>query len=314
MKNHNVIKYASKIQGCIFGVAIGDALGMPSEGLSKNEIIEKYGIITDYTTPKNHFRNILEAGEYTDDTEQTICIIKSITKDGFNKDIFINELINWYKNNPVGIGPTSQKSIEYLINNNYNGVDSKTCGAAMRVSPLGLYYYDNIEELKTKIIESSKLTHNNNEAIAGALAIGYIVSYCFKYCGDMSSSYLDKNRLLMETSNFIKEFSVEFAEKINHISNLKSIEEGYKLFGTGMDAIECVPSAILTFYLTDDFKTGMIYAVNAGGDTDSLGSIYGAIAGTCYGINSIPKKWIDGIKNKNYLMNLADYLTNLMNK
>jgi ADP-ribosylglycohydrolase len=92
---------------------------------------------------------------------------------------------------------------------------------------------------------------------------------------------------------------------------METVEEGYELFGTGMDAIECVPSAILTFYLTDDFKAGMIKAVNAGGDTDSLGCIYGAIAGTYYGFNNMPERWVKGIKNRDYLISLADYLHSL---
>ncbi|WP_292460032.1 ADP-ribosylglycohydrolase family protein [Methanothermococcus sp.] len=312
--------YKIKIQGCIFGTAIGDALGMPSEGLTKNEIISNYGIIDDYLPPKNHFKDILNAGDYTDDTEQTICLIKSITKEGFDKNLFIKELIKWYRNNPVGIGPTSKKAIESLINGNYNGLNSKTCGAAMRVSPLGIFYYDNPYKLKNAIIEASKITHNNSEAIAGALAIGFLVSWGLNNNLTMNNS-LSKSvktfrcnhskNFISKLAEFIEDISEEFAEKILIIKKIKTIEEGYELFGTGMDAIECVPSAILTFYLTNDFKTGMIKAVNAGGDTDSLGCMYGAIAGTYYGYGNIPKKWINGIKNKDYLMSLADYLHSL---
>ena len=310
-------RYKHKIRGCIFGVAIGDALGMPSEGLTKDEIISNYGKIDDFLAPKNHFKNILNAGDYTDDTEQTICLIKSITKGGFDRNLFINELIKWYKSKPVGIGPTSKKAIENLINGNYGGIDSKTCGAAMRVSPLGIFYYDNLPELKNTIIEASKITHNNNEAIAGALAVGFLVSWCLKSSSNTDKSLLESGEtfrfchhkdFISRLADFISDVSEEFAERILDIEKIKTVEEGYKIFGTGIDAIECVPSAILTFYLTDDFKTGMIKAVNAGGDTDSLGSIYGAIAGTYYGFEDIPERWITGIKNKYYLMSLADYL------
>ncbi|AEH06583.1 ADP-ribosylglycohydrolase family protein [Methanothermococcus okinawensis] len=316
--------YKNKVLGCVLGTAIGDALGMPAEGMTKNEIISNYGRIEEYLPPKNHFKNILNAGDYTDDTEQTICLIRSITKEGFDKNLFVKELIKWYKNNPIGIGPTSKKAIEKLINGDYSGIDSKTCGAAMRISPLGIFYYDNPKMLKEAIIEASKITHNNSEAIAGALTVGFLVSWCLNNSSynnnininnssESSKTFLYNHpkNFISELVKFIRDISEVFAEKILLIKKIRTLDEGYELFGTGMDAIECVPSAILTFYLTDDFKTGMINAINAGGDTDSLGSIYGAIAGTYYGINHIPEKWVMNINNRHYLTELGNYLFNL---
>ncbi|MDK2790518.1 MAG: hypothetical protein PWP15_1025 [Methanothermococcus sp.] len=292
----------SKFRGAILGLSIGDALGMPSEGLTKEEIKLNYGKIEDYSSPKNHFEGILTAGDYTDDTQQTIAMIKSIKPEGFSMELFIKNLIDWYNNSPIGMGPTSEKAIKNLINGNYEGVNSKTCGAAMRVAPLGLYYYDNLLELKKHVIESSKITHNNKDAIAGALTIAFFVASCLGNQDCKNKEYLKK------CSEFVSDVSEDFAEKILLIKSMDSVEKGYEEFGTGINADECVPSAVHTFFATGNFRDGMIFAVNAGGDTDSLGSMFGAIAGAHYGFHNIPKKWVEGIKNRDYLISLADYL------
>jgi ADP-ribosylglycohydrolase len=239
----------NKFKGCFVGLAIGDAMGMPSEGLTKEEIKSTYGIIEDYKNPENHFKGYLKAGQYTDDTQQTIALAKAITKEGFSKELFIKNLIEWYKNEPRGVGPTSEKVIKNLINGKLEGIDSKTCGAAMRVAPLALYCR-NLNELKKNIIEASKITHNNDEAIAGALAVGFFIFNALK----------DRKEggLLTECGKFVKDICPKFSEKIELIKDIRDVEEGFEIFGTGMDAIECVPSAILCFLRTNNFKDAII--------------------------------------------------------
>jgi len=118
-------KMLEKFQGSILGLSIGDAIGMPAEWFTKEEISEKYGIIDRFLDPKNKFDGILKAGNYTDDTDQMIAILNSFDEYGFNKEIFIQELIKWYKRDPIGIGSTSKKAIQKLIEGDRSGVDSR---------------------------------------------------------------------------------------------------------------------------------------------------------------------------------------------
>ncbi|ABR55389.1 ADP-ribosylation/Crystallin J1 [Methanococcus vannielii SB] len=296
-------KMLEKFQGSIFGLAIGDALGMPSEWLTSEEIKEKYGVIDDFLEPRNKFEGILKAGTYTDDTDQMIAILKSFDDSGFNNEIFIQELIKWYKRNPIGIGSTSKKAIQKLIEGDKTGCNSSSSGSAMRVGPLGLYYYDNYGKLKETTIEATKLTHNSPEAIAAALSVAFFVAESIN--GEKSEKSVEK------CSKFIEDISLTFSEKIMSIANLSSPKEAYDFFKTGLDATECVPSAISGFVLTNSFKEGMISVVNAGGDTDSMGSMYGAISGAYYGIKDIPNNWTFRIKDKELFYELSKKLHHL---
>ncbi|XRP96704.1 ADP-ribosylglycohydrolase family protein [Methanocaldococcus sp. 16A] len=296
-------KMKDKVFGCVFGAVIGDALGMPTEGLKKDEIKNIYGFVDDYVEPKNYLAGKVKKGEWTDDTEQAIFIIKSLDKNGIDIEKFASYLIKWGEKKPPHIGLTSLKAIEKLKNHDFSGVDSPTCGAAMRIYPIAILFYDNINKLKDEVIKSSKITHNHPEAIAGALAIAFFVSNALKERKDF--------RLLDECYNYIKEVDENFANLILKIKEFDDIDSAYDYFGTGVLAKEVVPSAIATYLLTDNFKDGMIKCINAGGDTDSLASMYGAMAGAYFGFKKIPKNWIDGLKNKDYVFNLAEYLYKL---
>nr|1T5J_A Chain A, Hypothetical protein MJ1187 [Methanocaldococcus jannaschii] len=299
----SLVKMRDKILGSVFGAVIGDALGMPTENLTKEEIKKLYGFVDSYVEPKNYLAGKLNKGEWTDDTEQAICLIKSLTKEGIDIKKFANCLIAWKNKNPPDIGLTSLMAIDKLENNDYSGVDSSSCGAAMRIYPLGIVFHNNLKKLKEEVIKASKITHNNKTAIAGALAIAFFVSSALKDRKDFS--------LLDECYNYIKDIDEEFAKKLLEIKNFNNLDYIYDYFGTGVKTDEVVPSAIATYLLTDNFKEGMLKCINAGGDTDSLASMYGAMAGAYYGFKNIPKEWIDGLKNKEVIFELAERLYHL---
>ncbi len=291
-----------KFQGCILGAAIGDALGMPTENLSKEEIKELYGKVVDYVDPKNHFRGILRRGEYTDDTELTICLIKALDKGGINISKFVRNLIGWFKRNPKGIGSGTRKAIEKLMRGDFSGSNSKGVGGAIRVHPLGLLFFDNLRKLKEEVIKSTKITHNTRESISAALAVAFFVSKALLNRKDIN--------LLNECYKFVRNVDEKFGCLILDIKRIQNFENAYNYFGT-KKSYGVVPSAIATFLLSKSFEEGMIECVNAGGDTDSLASIYGAIAGAYWGINKMPKRWLKDLKNKEYLISLANYLYEL---
>ncbi|ACV24074.1 ADP-ribosylglycohydrolase family protein [Methanocaldococcus fervens] len=299
-------KMKDKVFGSVFGAVIGDALGMPTENLTRDEIRKIYGFVDDYVEPKNYLAGKLSKGEWTDDTEQAICIIKSLTKEGVDIKKFANCLIAWKNKNPPDIGITSLTAIEKLENNDYSGVNSSSCGAAMRIYPLGIVFYNNLKKLKEEVIKVSKITHNNKTAIAGALAVAFFVSSALRDEKDFS--------LLDSCYEYIKDVDEEFAKKLLELKNFKSKDffDIYDYFGTGVLTEEVVPSAIATYLLTSNFENGMLKCINAGGDTDSLASMYGAMAGAYYGFKSIPKKWINGLKNRDYIYKLAKKLYELV--
>jgi ADP-ribosylglycohydrolase len=138
-----------RFRGCLLGVAVGDALGMPVEGYTAYEIESKFGPVRDMMpAPKGHFHSGLAAGQFTDDTEETLLLAESmIESSGFSAERFSDKLRSWGslwtldENLNRGIGFTTRSSVENMLAGTSwqeSGLNIPTCGSAMRAAPIGL--------------------------------------------------------------------------------------------------------------------------------------------------------------------------------
>ena len=297
-----------QFKSCILGVAIGDALGMPVEGLTKNEIKNRYGIVKDFLP--SPFGDLKE-GEWTDDTEQMILLAESILETTyFNPENFAKKLKNWYieSKNPR-IGPTTSRALRNLINGlpwDRAGVYSDTCGAAMRVMPIGLVYHFSLNLVEKYAIISASITHKGTAALGGAVAIAVAIA-CL--CMDFK-----KDEIVKEVVERVRKHDDLLAEKIEyayHISD-KDVDFAVYKLGNTMSALDSVPMSFYCYFSSKNFEECVVKAVNAGGDTDSIAAMAGAMKG-CES-NEIPEKWIKKLKNYDYLANLAEKLYELHEK
>ncbi|RLI77476.1 ADP-ribosylglycohydrolase family protein [Archaeoglobales archaeon] len=293
-----------QFKGCILGVAIGDALGMPVEGLTRNKIKELYGKVKDYLpSPYNDFK----AGEWTDDTEQMITLAESILETVYlSPENFAEKLKRWYveSKNPR-IGPTSSRALRNLINGipwDRAGVYSETCGAAMRVMPIGLVYHFSLNLVERYAVISASITHKGTAAIGGAVAISISIA-CL--CLDF-----EKEEVVREVVERVKRYDDLLAEKIEHSYHIsdKDIDFAIDKLGNSVYALDSVPMAFYCYFSSKTFEDCVLKAVNAGGDTDSIAAMAGAIKG-CE--SKIPAKWIKKLKDYNYLVELAERLYQL---
>jgi ADP-ribosylglycohydrolase len=147
----------NKYTGCMLGSAIGDALGKQNEGLKRSEILRK-GFITDYgRAPEGCPGEKLKAGQYTDDTEQMLVLAGSIIEcNGFDVSDFASRIAKWGAEVQADtarkslLGPSSSIAIARLNSGvSWEEAGSKlpSCGSAMRVAPIGLFYSD-MDEIK----------------------------------------------------------------------------------------------------------------------------------------------------------------------
>lgn len=140
----------SKIMGCLIGSAIGDALGMPVEGLNYYQIRKKYGEIDEMID------GTLPAGSYTDDTQLMIGLAESlINKKGIDQEDMANRFVQIHERHR-GYGQIVRQFIQLMelgwewkkAVQETNNLFSYANGSAMRVAPVGAFYFDNMEKLK----------------------------------------------------------------------------------------------------------------------------------------------------------------------
>ncbi|MCZ7392015.1 MAG: ADP-ribosylglycohydrolase family protein [Candidatus Methanoperedens sp.] len=299
----------SKYTGCMLGAAMGDALGKQNEGQSREDILSR-GYVTDYGTAQVGCPGWkLRAGQYTDDTEQMMVLAQSIIKcGGFNAWDFAARVAKWGEdalNDPARkslIGPSSSRALERLNSGTSwkeSGSDIPSCGSAMRAAPIGLFY-DDIEEVEENAALSSIPTHRSKAAVAGAVAVAVGVRCAL--------NGMERLEIAKQTSARAINYDMELGKRIELSCRLITQEPGevFAKLGTSCLVYETVPSAFYCFLRHfESPENAIIEAVNAGGDTDSIACITGALCGALHGIGSFPKMWIKGLENKEAIEQLA---------
>jgi ADP-ribosylglycohydrolase len=291
-------------RGCILGVAIGDALGMPAEGMRIDEIRRIYGSIEDFLpSPLGD----LKAGEWTDDTEQMVILAESIIdRTYFDPDDFASKLVSWAEEAfKIRTGPTTRQALRNLLRGikwNEAGVDSATCGAAMRVAPVGLVYHFNFDLVERYAVISASVTHRNNSAFAGAVAVAIAISALL--------SDFSEEEMIAEVTSRTKDYDLLLSEKISHAEKIRDeeLEHAVEKLGNSIMTWDVVPMAFYCFLSSDSFTEAVKKGANAGGDTDSIAAIAGGISGASLGAGKIPRSWKDRVMDSSYLLRLADQL------
>ncbi len=313
----NVILF-EKIFGSLAGVAIGDALGFPTEGLTPEEIKQYYGWIDDFVSPiPEHPNASLSRGHITDDTEETILLIETILKSGgiISETAFAEKLINWAKQKDFTqktyIGPSTLNAIKNLLSgvsplqagNHYT-----TCGAAMRIAPIGLIFPNRPKMAAEIAAKISRVTHGGKAALAAASAVAAAIAVAL----NDNTTIDDIVNAAIENSSIGEKFgkpsvSPSVSKRIALAVNIakkneekQAIREIYDIIGTGITSAEAIPAAFGVFVIAKgDPMRSIILASNIGGDTDTIAAISGAISGAYKGIKHI--KLIDFLKIRNRL-------------
>jgi ADP-ribosyl-[dinitrogen reductase] hydrolase len=304
-----------RFKGCLLGLAVGDALGMPVEGYSADEIKSRFGAIRDMMpAPQEHFHAGLEAGQYTDDTLETLLLARSIVEScGFSADHFSQKLSEWgcqWALDPRlcrGIGFATRSSVERLVSGTAwqeSGLTIPTCGSAMRSSPIGLVYSCDLNIASRYADLQSLPTHCGAAARAGAVAVAVGVALCVN---GFSKEYV--LRMACQQSRRIDE---EFSKRLLRIKSLLSIEpsKALSLIGNSPMVIDTVPSAFYCFLKLEP-EEGLIIAASSGGDSDSIASIAGALFGALLGTAWIPGRWLSCLKDREEIEKTATELAYL---
>jgi ADP-ribosylglycohydrolase len=300
-------------EGCILGLAIGDALGMPTEFISSmGGIRSKFGVegVTDFAAGD------WPAGHFTDDTQMTLALAEGLLAAGPDASVdalmeeVAREFIAWNEG-PVGGHRAPGRTCRAGCRNLADGADwrdagvanSKGCGSAMRAAPIGLMWPGDYERIREVGIAQSRATHGHPCALAGSVAVGALVSMALE--GGRPEGMLER------VIDLTADISDEFVEQMRTVSRALECdsEDAWTLLGEAWIAEEAVAGALYCFLRSpDDYRATVLCGANTVGDSDSLACIAGAISGACNGADAIPTDWRERVERAEKLREIAERL------
>ena len=299
---------AERILGALYGQALGDAMGMPSELWPRTRVKAHFGWIDRFLPgpEENNAACYFQRAEFTDDTSMALCLADALlARNGqIDPDLIGRNILDWALKfdafNKNVLGPTSKialnairdgKPVAELEN---NGV---TNGAAMRVSPLGcLLPAQDLDTFIDEVALASSPTHKSDLAIAGAVVVAWAISRAIngdKWADIVTSLpaialYTQQKRITTFSASLAAriEIALKIVREANGIESAS--EQLYQVVGAGTSTIESVSCAIAMVELaqTDPNRCAILCA-NLGGDTDTIGAMATAICGALHGISAI---------------------------
>lgn len=305
-----------RFTGCLLGVAVGDALGQPIEAFPPERLREKFGEIRDFIPGDPRLPMPLDAGQWTDDTQMTLDILRSILRCGrVDPEDIAREFVADHETQGIRF---SGFAVTYALKRLRRGIPwdrsglsdekSQGNGAAMRIAPIGLFDCQHWERLKEDVRLASIMTHCHPEAVAGATAVAYLVAR-------VATETLDLKIAIADTVDFIGECQV--AENLCRAEELLAqgveAESALRTLGTTGWVVHTVAAAAFCFLKTpDDFERSVINAVMGGNDADTTAAITGAISGAYNGEAAIPARWREGVERGAEIRSMASGLWRLV--
>lgn len=302
----------SRFQGCMVGLAVGDALGWPVEFISDLSIIrERYGPdgLTDLVADTH------PAGTYTDDTQMSLCLARALIEAGAKSldelmQVMAGEFVAWMRapDNDRAPGNTCMAGCRRLEEGHpwpeAGVLRSLGCGSAMRTAPVGLYFHDDEARLIEVARASSMLTHREPAAQAAAAATALLVAWAVR--GDSPDRYPERLSRIMEQMEGGREVA-DLAARIPDVLDRHPDEVlCNEVLGESWVGHEAVASALYCVCRSPrDYRQTVIAGANTVGDSDSIACIAGAISGAYNGIESIPPHWRETVEDSAVLHDLA---------
>jgi len=300
--------YEERVIACFKGLATGDAVGKQSETLTRADVRTWYpegiagfqgnpgDVIPRYVGKRYQWR----IGETTDDTEQTIAVGKAILRaEGAQHEVIGTELLRCKKSVHPGV---QMWAFQQLHDPARIASEGDGCGAAMRVAPIGVIYRpDALPALVRGAYECAIPTHGGQLAICAAAAVAAAVSAALdgRPAADVLAMALKASRHAESLRPQTRALTMTAAIERVHLDlaqwarlDVDDIAEQY--FPNTPEIV--VPLAIGLALITESAEQTTLIAANVGGDSDSVASIGGAIAGALRP-DSVNESWFNVVNS-----------------
>jgi ADP-ribosyl-[dinitrogen reductase] hydrolase len=285
--------HAKRLAGVLLGTAVGDALGLPAEGLSPQKIDARW-------KGQWRYRFVAGRGMISDDTEHASMVAQSLLENPINAERFQTVLAWkfrwWLAGLPAGVGLATARAIFKLwlgVFPSRSGVASAGNGPAMRSAIIGVFFAEDATCRRQFVEASTRLTHTDPRALIGALAVAEMGAWV---CSAQNGSPIPVLRNLSdlpEWQTLVSEMETAHGENLSvpAFSARLGLSKGV----TGY-VFHTVPVALYAWWRhRGDFRGALEAALNCGGDTDTVGAITAALAGADVGEDAIPDDLIAGI-------------------
>lgn len=308
------------VKAGIFGVCVGDALGVPVEFTSR-EILKRFPVenmreFGSWNQPK---------GTWSDDSSLTLCIADELTK-SYDLEKIGQSFVKWVKyghwtahGRLFDIGGTTRHSIARLIkgeNAKFSGnifEEDNGNGSLMRTLPLAFYLKDeeNIEKLYQKVKEVSSITHGHFRSVFACFV--YVIFAIELIKGKSKAEayhHTQKTTLELKENQGFNPKEIQLFDRILKDDISKFPEDSISSGGYVVHSLE---ASLWCFLNSENYSEAVLKAVNLGEDTDTTGAITGGIAGIYYGFENIPKDWVDMLVRKKDIEKLCEKLEEKLN-
>ncbi len=288
-----------RARGALLGTFVGDALGMPFEGVPQTSIPTEVEMI--------------EArrgrGTYTDDTQMMIALGESLLARGrIDADHLARAFLDAYDADR-GYGGGTRRVLELwrsgvpvavAAGRIFEGRGSRGDGAAMRIAPVAVRFRDDHERLCVEAAASARITHSHPVGLDGAVVQAAALGAALRGDDILATAHATAR-------------TEELRRALEEVEALLAAGPGpgevHTRLGSSADAAEAVAAALYSALANSSFETAVRFAVRLGGDTDTVAAMAGAVAGARDGAQSIPARWLaaleDGEQGRSHVEALA---------
>jgi ADP-ribosylglycohydrolase len=291
--------------GALYGLAIGDALGMPTQELDRARAGAIVGSPPGFrdAPAENPISYGLPAGSVTDDTMQCLLIANLLISGGGTIEPrgLADALLAWEREMAERgrsdlLGPSTKRALASVAagdDPSLTGRTGTTNGAAMRITPVGIATpAEPLERLLAAVVAADRVTHDTAVAHAGAAAVAAVVS-----------AGVDGENFEAAAPHAIRAAGhFGFADLFEEALRLNSVDAIVDRFGTGVETAESVPTAFgLARLSRGDAWEACTRAAALGGDTDTIAALAGAMVGACTGLSALPPDAVRKVREINNL-------------
>lgn len=311
------------------GFAVGDALGRPTEGRRHDEIrqrpVDELLTFRGYT--ERRFTRPFPPGSWSDDTQQALLLADSLVAcRGFDGADYAERMYAlWRSGAARGYGRVYKKAMERRdAGAPWDAVavdDDLMNGAAMRIVPLGLYYWYDPQALTDAAVRSSHVTHSHPAAVAGAAGVAHAVAYALTH---PASAPIDAADFVAYLRRQVAPLDAETAEHLgvllravdlppddafpvlSEVPEFASPPAEGRGFGVGGMTISLLLIACYLFLHTrGEYMRAVEGAITLGGDTDGTAATAGALCAAWRGAGAVPDHLAEAVEEAERIRVLA---------